>query len=122
MPVEIPVTPAGERLVRVNIGAGTFVFRTYFVHGQDDHWLLDIRDNQENPLLSGINLVPGVDNLLKGMGAVLDGHQLHVVATSGMEKDPEAPGNSMALLWFNPGEENPFRPPDPMETIGTGEW
>jgi len=121
MPSVIPVTPAGERTVTVNVGPDIFIFRTYFVSGQDDHWLLDIKDGQENPLITGINLAPGINNLLKGMGDALEGYQLLLLADAGTEKDPEAPGNTMFLFWFNPGEENPFITLDPMETIGT-EW
>jgi hypothetical protein len=122
MPVEIPVTPAGERLVTVNLGPDSFMFRTYFVSGADKHWLLDIRDRQGNALISGINLVPGVDNLLKGMGNTLEGYQLHLLVHEGSEKDLEAPGNTMSLVWFNPGEKNPYAPCDPMENIGAGTW
>ena len=122
MPLQIPVTPAGERTVTVNVGPETFNFRTYFVHGQDSHWLLDIQDVQQRPLISGINLVPGVDNLLKGMGDALDGYQLHLCVVSGSEKDLEAPGNTMFLVWFNPGENNPFTAGDPMDRIGEEPW
>lgn len=122
MPVEIPITADGERIISVNIGPEIIMFRTYFVCGPDRHWLLDISDSQETPLITGINLVPGVDNLLKGMGDTLDGYQLHLLVLSGSEKDLEAPGNTMALVWFNPGEDNPFRPLDPMDTIGSDLW
>ena len=118
MPVEIPVTAAGERFVTVNVGPDIFIFRTYFADGQDRHWLLDIQDGQSNPLISGINLVPEVNNLLKGMGDVLEGYQLYLAVLEGSAKDLEAPGNTMALVWFNPGEVNPFQPGDPMDLIG----
>ena len=117
MPVEIPVTPAGDRAVTVNVGPDVFMFRTYFVSGQDDHWLLDIRDGQGRELISGINLAPGIDNLLKGRGDALDGYQLVVLAGTGTEKNMDAPGTTMFLVWFNPGEKNPFVTLDPMETI-----
>ncbi|WP_394026567.1 phage baseplate plug family protein [Desulfovibrio falkowii] len=119
MPSIIPMSPAGERTVTVNVGPDVFIFRTYFVSGQDDHWLLDILDAQETPLITGINLIPGVDNLLKGMGDTLKGYQLHLLVESGTEKDLDALGNTMSLVWFNPGEDNPAVPSDPMDTIGT---
>lgn len=122
MPKIIPITPAGERTVTVNVGPDVFMFRTYFVFGQDQHWLLDIMDGQENALVSGVNLVPGVDNLLKGHGDVLEGYQLNVTVASGSVKDLEAPGNTFFAVWFNPGEENWIRPGDPMDTIGTDLW
>jgi len=122
MPLEIPITPDGERFVTMNVGPDTFIFRTYFASGQDDHWLLDIQDSQGSPLVSGINLVPGVDNLLKGHGDVLDGYQLHCLVLFSSAAAPEAPGNTMFLIWLNPGEENPFVNLDPMETIGTDLW
>ena len=118
MPVEIPATPSGERFVTVNVGPDIFIFRTYFAEGQDRHWLLDILDGQSNPLVSGINLVPGVDNLLKGRGDTLQGYQLYLSLIEGSEKDLEALGNTMALIWFNPGEENPAQPGDPLDLIG----
>ena len=118
MPVQIPVASDGERIVTVNTGAEILIFRTYFVCGQDQHWLLDIMDSQEKPLICGINLVPGVDNLLKGRGDALEDHQLYLHVRSGTEKDLEAPGKTMFLIWFNPGEQNPFAPDDPMLSIG----
>lgn len=122
MPVEIPVTPAGERIVSVNVGPDVFTFRTYFVLGADRHWLLDIQDGQGQPLILGINLVSGADNLLKGMGDTLEGYQLYLHVESGSEKDEEALGNTMMLVWFNPEEKNPFTPRDPMDTIGSDLW
>lgn len=119
MPSIIPMSSAGERTVTVNVGPDVFIFRTYFVAGQDDHWMLDIMDAQEKPLITGVNLVPGVDNLLKGMGDLLEGYQLHLLVESGSEKDMDALGNTMSLVWFNPGEDNPAVPSDPMDTIGT---
>ncbi len=119
MPVEIPLSPAGERFVTVNVGPEIFIFRTYYTYGADSHWLLDIRNSQNQPLISGINLVRGADNLLKGRGDTLEGYQLYLVVHRGSEKDLNAPGNTMALIWFNPGEVNPFLPQDPMETIGS---
>ena len=119
MPVEIPLSPAGERFVTVNVGPEIFIFRTYCTYGADSHWLLDIRNSQNQPLISGINLVRGADNLLKGRGDTLEGYQLYLVVHRGSEKDLNAPGNTMALIWFNPGEVNPFLPQDPMETIGS---
>lgn len=122
MPVEIPLSPDGERVISVNVGPEIFIFRTYFTYGADSHWLLDIRNSQNQPLVSGINLVRGADNLLKGRGDTLEGYQLYLVVHSGSEKDLNAPGNSMALIWFNPNEINPFFAQDPMDTIGTDIW
>ena len=119
MPVEIPLNPAGERFVSVNVGPETFIFRSYYTYGADSHWLLDIRNSQNQPLISGINLVRGANNLLKGRGDILNGYQLFLVVYQGSEKDLNAPGNSMALIWFNHNEENPFLDQDPMDTIGS---
>ena len=122
MPVNIPITAAGARRIRVSVGPERFVFRSYYVTGQERHWLLDIFDGQGRPLISGVNLVPGVDNLLKGHGNVLDGHALHVLAKSGTEKNLDAPGKSLTLLWFTPGEKNPYESGDPLETVGEQLW
>lgn len=118
MPVSIPVTAAGERVASVHVGPEVLQFRTYYVQGQDRRWLLDISAADGTPLAAGVALIPGVDNLLKGRGDTLEGCQLSVRLTRGTERDPDAPGNGMQLVWHNPGEKNPDEPADPMETIG----
>ena len=68
--------------------------------------------------------MPGTDNLLKGHGGyALRGCQLLVKVkegTTGQEID--APGNTMELIWFNPGEKNPYTVGDPMDAIGENLW
>lgn len=104
--IEIPLSPDGERTVAVNVGARTLVFRTYFAPGEKDHWLLDIQDDAESPLVSGINLVPGVGNLLKGQGDKLAEWQAFVDIRPGTDaSDMEAPGNTLVLLWAGIDEE-----------------
>lgn len=126
MPCSIPLTCDGERLCSVNAGKKLFMFRTYFI--QSPHWLLDIYDAQENPLIAGINLTPGSDNLLKGHGDILDGYQLLLVTnpmkhnSDSAHKSLTAPGSTMHLLWLEPGEDNSLLLPDPMEVIGSKGW
>ena len=117
MPISIPLTDDGDQIITVNVGPEIFMFRTYFVHGTYDHWLMDIFDAQENRILGGINLVPGIDNLLKGHGSKLAGYQLSVKCTPGRETALDAPGKDLFVLWYNPGEENPDKPLDPMDTL-----
>lgn len=122
MPKLIPLTPAGDRVIQVNLGGETLSLRCYFVHGQSDHWLLDISDAQGRPLFSGLNLVPGLDNLLKGRGDSLENGRLLAVtrprAGAGAETGLNAPGNDLFLVWLEPGETNPLEPGDPMDAIG----
>ncbi len=119
----IPVNASGERTITVNVGPESFRFRTYFVSGESDHWLLDISDIQDRPLITGISLNPGPDNLLKGRGDTLEGYQLFAAVRPGTTgQELEAPGDSLYLIWLNPGESNPLDPGDPMDNVGVGAW
>ena len=123
MPILIPVTSAGSRSVRIAAGEEYFTFRAYYAAGQSRHWLLDILDGQERPLVAGVNLVPGVGNLLKGTGEAMDGYQLMAVTDPGTSgTTPESLGRTMQLVLFRPGEFNPFIPMDPMDTVGDDLW
>ena len=134
MPRIIPLNPSGDRSVRVSLGGRVLHFRCYFVHGQSDHWLLDIADAQGRPLFCGLNLAPGSDNLIKGGGACLEGCALLALTrpqtrntqtrngqTGPAAPPPEcglnAPGNDLFLIWLEPGEANPFQPADPFTAL-----
>ena len=65
MPViELPLTSDGERTFTTEIAGVSYLFRTTYVMGQQNHWVLDIFDENENPLAYGINIVTGSLNLL----------------------------------------------------------
>ena len=118
MPVVIPMTPDGARRVTCSVGGRRIVFRSYYSAGQDRKWLLDLYDIDETPLITGIALVPGSDNVIIGQGDTLNGYQLYVLASDNYPYEKEALGNTLNLLMYSPGEENWFNPGDPMMHIG----
>ena len=119
MPVIIPTTTDGDRKVTCEIGGQHFVFRTYWTTGQESIWLLDIFDINEEPLMVGLAILPGSDNILKGHGDTMKGYQLFVLAMDNKPGDPEALSNTVLLIMYSPGEENWFMPGDPLIDIDT---
>ena len=54
MPViELPLTSDGERKFTTEIAGVSYLFRTTYVLGQQNHSVLDIFDANENPLVYG---------------------------------------------------------------------
>lgn len=117
MPVFIPMTPDGDRVVTVNTGSGVYAFRSYYASGFERRWLLDIADAAGTPLLGGATVVNGCANLLQGQGEKFHGVQLAAALISGDIGGEEALGETLLLVWYNEGEENDFPTLDPMETL-----
>lgn len=118
MPVVIPMTPDGARRCSVEIAGQTLMFRTQYSVGEQPLWLLDIYSYEEEPLITGLALVPGSNNIIKGHGDVLADFQLYVLAMDDNYTDPLALGNSVHLILYLPGEDNIYSPPDPMLSLG----
>lgn len=114
MPTIIPMTADGARRVTVEVAGKRITFRTYYSVGQSPVWLLDLFDTDGTPLITGIALWPGSDNVLKGHGDTLNGYQLFVFATDDNPSSPNALGQSVTLWMYEPGEENLFSPGDPL--------
>jgi hypothetical protein len=73
---EVPITPGKPQQFSVTFPNGnTYQFRIIYQFNEDDSWLLDISDDQSNPIVCGIPLVTGVDLLGQyaylGLGAKL---------------------------------------------------
>ena len=120
MPViELPLTSDGERRFTTEIAGVSYIFHTTYVVGQQRHWLLDIFDENENPLVYGINITTGSLNLLKGYGNTFDG--VNLLAVPMYEEDelagPDALGTSLKVLWYTEGEDFPFDLGDPLLDI-----
>jgi hypothetical protein len=119
MPViELPLTSDGERKFTTEIAGVSYLFRTTYVMGQQNHWVLDIFDANENPLVYGINIVTGSLNLLKGYGNVFDG--IHLLAVPIYNEDPSGPealGTVLKVLWYTEGEDFPYNLGDPLLDI-----
>ena len=119
MPViELPLTSDGERKFTTEIAGVSYLFRTTYVMGQQNHWVLDIFDENENPLVYGVNIVTGSLNLLKDYGNVFD--EIHLLAVPFYNEDPYAPealGTVLKVLWYTEGEDFPFSLGDPLLNI-----
>ena len=116
--VVIPITDAGARIITVDTGGGVYRFRTYYSNGPEQRWLLDIRDTTETDIVTGVTIVPGSANILKGQGDAFKDVQLLAIADDGADLGGlDTPGNTLFLVWINAGEKNPFPDLDPMDTI-----
>lgn len=115
---ELPVNSEGSRLISLNTGHDYLTFRTYFTAGQKNSWLLDIRDGNLKPLVSGVNLITGSDNVIKGQGDKLKDYQLFVALHPDFTADDQdGLGNSLRLFLYLPGEENLYKNGDPLEHL-----
>lgn len=113
----IPVTDDGDRRFIIDTGADLLSLRTYYSDGEQSYWLLDIHDINENPLITGIALVPGADNILKSQGDILEGYQLYIRLSENKASDLDALGKYLHLILYLPGEENPHKSDDPLMLI-----
>ena len=114
----LPLASDGERTLSVVLGSNTYFFRSYYVHGQESAWLLDISDAGGSMLASGVKLVPGSPNCLAGYGDAFNGENIVVAISRGRPRDEEPPCDKHKLIRFPEGEESPFTLGDPMETLG----
>lgn len=96
----IPVTNSPCRSINVTFPNGVLKFRTYWCGYVTSRWLCDILDADDNPILIGVVLTTGIDNLIQGSGIEsLYGIALKVVDSSGkMNTTIEGFGNT-ALLY-----------------------
>lgn len=126
MPVIIPLNSDGNRQITVDmLAGGVYQFRSYFSQGSNgiyDGWFLDIADSIGTTLIDGVRITPGCPNLLKGQGDNFHGVQVACAVISGVETSLSALGNGTYLVWFNPGETNPFTVGDPLIDIPYDEW
>lgn len=113
MPYILPFdnTPSAKKTISIN--NTSFIFEVnYFPNIQC--WLMDIykpadSDNTEDTqILTGINLRLGVDNLIKGKCAELDGWAINVASISGADNNTaESLGNDCFIVVYTPDEEVP---------------
>jgi hypothetical protein len=81
--VIIPIEAIPCKSFSFNTDVGQFHFRTYW-SDFNSAWYLDLLGDEDVPLLAGIALMTGTNNLLAGTGiAQLDGCQLFMFDESG---------------------------------------
>lgn len=114
MPQVIPFTNDGCRTIDVALGENMFRFRTYYLP-YIRRWIMDIMDQNNNPIVVGICLNVGVDNLVKGKAKIFEGQTLRCVSIDGTENDtPNSLGNSCFVLYYPVGEKPPIMWKDKM--------
>lgn len=114
MPFIVPLTNDGSRKATYNLGGKDYIIETYYLP-KTKTWLMDIYDINENPILTGITLIPGVDNLVKGLCLEFDGQGFQIQTTDGGNNDtPESLGTTAFLIYYANGEEIPASYEDKM--------
>lgn len=108
MPKLIPLTNAGARRITIALSENVFVIETYYMK-DIRRWLMDIYDVNENPILTGICLNVGVDNLVKGKAEIFAGQTIRCVSSEGYENDtPDSLGNTCFVYYYPKGETPPI--------------
>lgn len=114
MPSIIPFTNDGDRKITITLGENVFVLETYYLPNIRC-WLLDIYDTEENPILTGISLNVGVDNLVKGKSDLFRNQAIRCLTLDGSENNsPESLGTSCVVVYYAEGEDIPNQYPDKM--------
>ena len=107
MPQLIPFDNTGCRTIDVPLGENVYRLKTYFLP-YIKRWLLDIMDTQDNPIIMGICLNTGVENLVKGKAQEFDGQGLRCISQDGKENDtPDSLGTSCVVVYYEKGEYQP---------------
>lgn len=103
----IPFDNTGCRTIDVPLGENVYRMRTYFLP-YISRWLLDIMDTQDNPIIMGICLNTGVENLVKGKSQLFDEQGIRCISLDGTENNtPESLGTSCVVVYYEKGEYQP---------------
>ena len=114
MPFIVPLTNDGSRRATYNLGGQDYIIETYYLP-KTQCWLMDIYDINENPILTGIKLIPGVDNLVKGLCIEFDEQAMQIQTIDGGNNDtPDSLGTTAFLIYYAKGEEVPASYEDKM--------
>ena len=107
MPSLIPLTNDGKRTAQYELGGKIYILESYYLP-KTKSWLLDIYDINENPILLGIKLIPGIDNLVKGKTIEFDDQGLQIQTIDGGENNtPDSLGTTAFLIYYAKGETIP---------------
>ena len=107
MPQLIPFDNTGSRKITVALGENTFRLRTYYLP-YIKRWIMDIYDTDENPILVGISLNVGVENLVKGKSEIFENQTIRCISLDGSENDtPDSLGNNCVVVYYGVGETPP---------------
>lgn len=103
----IPLNNEGSRRINVALGDNLYFIETYYLPNIQ-RWVMDIYDNDSNPILVGIGLNVGVENLVKGKAIEFEGQAIRCVSIDGTENNtPDSLGTSCFVLYYPRGETPP---------------
>lgn len=115
---QLPFDSTGSASVTVNLLDSEYTFRTYFVTGQRDSWLLDITNASGELLVAGVKLVAGCKSVIKGMSRPLDSIELFVILNM---TSPELPenwlGSTLTVYWLTDSSDSVLQLADPLEDV-----
>lgn len=115
---QLPFDSTGSASVTVNLLDSEYTFRTYFVTGQRDSWLLDITNASGELLVTGVKLVAGCKSVIKGMSRPLASIELFVVLNI---TSPELPenwlGSTLTVYWLTDSSDSVLQLADPLEDV-----
>jgi hypothetical protein len=99
---EIPII-AGPQRFTITLSGAILQMRLIYADAPEGGWVLDIHDRENQPLIDGIPLVPGV-NLLDQYDYLTPGGGLYIVTPGEPDKVPQFNdlGNSTKLFWVIP--------------------
>lgn len=102
----IPVNSNPCRTITVPFDNLLLRIRTYWLGGITNVWKMDISDGNSNPIASGISLVHGVSDLIKGLGYnPLDGYRFRMAKKSSyVGNGRDSLGNTEKLVVFTPSD------------------
>lgn len=115
---QLPFDSTGSASVTVNLLDSEYTFRTYFVTGQRDSWLLDITNASGELLVAGVKLVAGCKSVIKGMSGPLADIELFVVLNIASPELPENwLGSTLTVYWLTDPSDNVMQLADPLEDV-----
>lgn len=115
---QLPFDSTGSASVTVNLLDSEYTFRTYFVTGQRDSWLLDITNASGELLVAGVKLVAGCKSVIKGMSKPLASIELFVVLNIASPELPENwLGSTLTVYWLTDSSDSVLQLADPLEDV-----
>ncbi len=82
--ITLPLTNDGCRIVTTQVDDTYFKFRTYY--NRMDGWYIDIYNSDEEVIVEGIKLVPGIDLMRQFTGNDF-GHEMYYIVSDGSDGD-----------------------------------
>lgn len=103
MPSIVPLTSNPTR-TRCVLGDNSYIIENYYLP-TIKKWLIDIYNDEGVPLIVGICLQTGIDNLVKDKSIEFEGQALKYYSVDNTKNDlPNRLGNTCFLIYFSKDE------------------